>query len=135
MRFGKFGKLLHHDCVALGEGRIDRYTLFEIKPLGGVILNVFNSVEQDRFHTHAFNAISVMIFGAYREEIRTEYDVQVRTRRRDIRFLPRTLEHRILNSTPNAISVTICGPWKRSWTETSLAGRIRRMTWGRKPLL
>jgi len=133
MRLGRYGKILHHDRVALGRGRIDRFTLFEFKPLGGVIFNVFNSVEQDRFHTHAFNAISVMISGSYNEEIRKDYGYEQRKRHRDICYLPRTLEHRIMDSTPNAISVTLCGPWEGTWTETSLSGRIRKLTWGRKP--
>jgi len=133
MRLGRYGKLMHFDSVRLGQGRIDRFTLFEFKPIGGIILNVFNSIEQDRFHTHAFNAWSVMLRGSYAEEIRRQDAVvETRLRTRDVMYLPRHLEHRIMKSTKNAVSVTICGPWRDTWTETSVSGRTRRFMWGRR---
>lgn len=134
MRLGRYGKVLHFDRVKLGKGYVDRWTLFELKWLGSVIVNVFNTIAQDRFHTHAFAAVSVMLRGEYDEEIVTDGVVSRRTRRSDVIFLPRTLNHRLMKSSPNAASITLCGPWAPTWTETFLSGKTRRLTWGRKPV-
>jgi hypothetical protein len=45
--------------VALGQGYLDRYTILEIKWLFSIYFHVFNTVEQDRFHTHAFQCLGV----------------------------------------------------------------------------
>ena len=134
MRLGRYGKVLHFDRVKLGEGYVDRWTLFELKWLGSVIVNVFNTIAQDRFHTHAFAALSIMLRGEYDEQIVSGSGVKRRTRRGDVVFLQRTLNHRLMRSSPNAMSITICGPWAPTWTETFLSGKTRRLTWGRKPV-
>lgn len=140
MRLGIYGKILHKDRVGIGRGHIDRYTLFEFKYLGGVIFNVFNSIEQDRWHTHAFNSICIQLRGYYYEDtlqkIGNSYipmqKEQIRAFR--IRFLPRTHNHRILESSPNAWSLSIMGPWQKTWTETRWDYRRILYTWGRKRL-
>lgn len=137
MRLGRYGKFLHHDRVALGaNGYIDRYTVLEVKFLGALVLNVFNTTgPQDRFHTHAFNAISIMLWGSYNEFIKSSNPenewVMLRTRRRDVVYLPRTLNHCIGKSTPGAVSITLCGPWKRTWTEER-DGKVSTLGWGRR---
>ncbi len=128
MRLGRYGKILHWDTVKLGEGIIDRFTFFEFKPLGGIILNIFNSVKQDRFHTHAFNAVSIMFKGHYMEGIK---GCKSRRREHDIKYLPKTLNHKILQSSKNAMSLTIMGPWDKTWTET-FETKTREYRWGRK---
>ena len=134
MRLGKYGKVLHVDTVALGKGYIKRYTLIELKWLGGIILNVYHTQEQDRFHTHAFPAVSLMLQGHYRESILLPSGQTTSRLRKapDICYLPRSLCHRIMESTPGAMSVTLMGPWKKTWTEISEDTKVRTYTWGRK---
>lgn len=135
MRLGKYGKILHLDRVTLGKGTITRFTIFEIKFLFGIIVNIFNTKEQDRFHTHAFPAISVMLRGWYNEEYLDE-DGHVHfvwMNAFDVRYIPRSYNHRIGKSSRNAISVTFMGPWKTYWTETFLnTKKVLSYTWGRE---
>ncbi len=131
MRFGKYGKLFHWDNTSIGVGNIKRFTLIEIKNLGGVIFNIFNTVDQDRFHSHAFNAFSIMIKGYYYEDV-IENNSIVTKRIEKSRFIPRNYIHKITKSSPNAISVTIEGPWESSWNEYFDNGRIKSYTWGRQ---
>lgn len=132
MRLGKWGKFLHLDRVELGIGPIHRFTIFEFKPIGGVIINVYNTISQNRFHTHAFNAVSIMLRGWYEEEIKHRNGlITRRTRDTDIRYLSRHTFHRIMASSPNAVSVTFCGPWVKTWLEQFDDGRKIRYTWGR----
>lgn len=42
--------------IELGEGHIIQYTLFENKLIGGVWLYYWKTIEQNRFHTHAFSS-------------------------------------------------------------------------------
>lgn len=139
MRLGKYGKVFHHDRIEIGEGHIDRFTLFEFKPCAALIFNRFNTIRQDRFHTHAFNSWSLMLCGEYHESITNGGRTWGRTRKNDLVYLPRTLNHKILLSTPNAWSITICGPWAKTWTETTReefggADIEKTYTWGREKI-
>lgn len=146
MRLGKFGKLLHFDNTSLGVGNIKRFTIIEIKYLFGIIVNIFNTDNQDRFHSHAFNAFSWMIRGYYYEEvIVSETDpskyhpywlgVSVITKKIEkSRFIPKNYIHKITKSSPNAISITFEGPWDKNWNEFFDDGRIKHYSWGRKVL-
>lgn len=156
------GKVFHKDRVVFGGdietvGYIDRYTLIEFKPIGGIILNVFKTkAPQNRFHTHGFPAFSIMLLGAYEEESLDDTGkVRKRVRRAYSKsdggfptlegpvFLPRDLNHRIgktldTGSDIGAVSITLCGPWKKTWTETFWDDhkqswtKVRTLGWGRK---
>ena len=137
MRLGKYGKILHKDKIVLGMGSIDRFTLFEFKPLGGIILNRFNTKTQDRFHTHAFPAVSFMLRGYYRECVLQpnglEYYVTIKP---GIRYIPTYYNHQILDSSTNALSITVMGPWGWSWSETHAEKKTTRVyTWGRRRIV
>jgi len=133
MRLGKYGKVLHVDTVAIGEGYIKRYTLVELKWFGGLILNVYHTREQDRFHTHAFSAVSLMLWGHYRESILLPTGQTTSRVRKapDICYLPRSLCHKIMESTPGAVSITLMGPWHKTWKEIHQGNKVRTFTWGR----
>lgn len=133
MRLGKFGKLLHWDNTSLGIGNIKRFTIFECKYFGGIIINFFNTDNQDRFHSHAFHAFSIMIRGHYMEDI-IENNKVVTKKIEKSRFIPKNYIHKITKSTPNAISVTFEGPWGGSWNEYFDNGRVKTYGWGRKVL-
>jgi hypothetical protein len=118
--------------VALGQGHLDRYTVFEHKRLFGLYVHVFNTVEQDRFHSHAFDAYSLLLRGGYEEEVMADDGT---TSKRwvgpGLRFIPKSYNHRLLRSKPNTVSVLLAGPWAKFWTEDFPTFK-RILTWGRK---
>lgn len=133
MRLGRFGKILHWDNTSLGVGNIQRFTIFEIKYVCGIIVNIFNTTNQDRFHSHAFNAFSWMLRGHYFEEV-IEDGAVVTKKIEKSRFIPRNYIHKITQSTPNAMSITFEGPWESTWNEYFDTGRVKAYSWGRKVL-
>lgn len=132
MRLGKFGKFLHYDKTSLGIGNIKRFTVFECKYIGGIILNIFNTDNQDRFHSHAFNAFSLMLKGHYYEEVILSNGQVITKKIEKSRFIPRDYVHKITKSSFNAMSITFEGPWNKSWFEYFDNGRTKVYSWGRK---
>jgi hypothetical protein len=132
MRLGRFGKLFHWDNTAIGVGNIKRFTIIEIKHVGGIIVNIFNTEAQDRFHSHAFSAFSWMIRGHYYEDVIDRRFEVVTKKIEKSRFIPKNYIHKITQSSPNAMSVTFEGPWDSTWNEYFDDGRIRTYSWGRK---
>ncbi len=133
MRLGKYGKILHYEKISLGVGKIQRFILFEFKFIGGIILNIFNTDNQDRFHSHAFHAFSWMIKGWYNEDIILDNKV-ISKKIVHSRIIPKNYIHKIKESSKNAISITFEGPWGNTWNEFFDDGRIKLYTWGRKVL-
>ena len=134
MRLGKYGKILHYDKTSLGVGNIKRFVVFEFKYLGGIIVNVFNTVDQDRFHSHAFHAVSLMLRGFYNEDVVIGNTTIVKKITPGIRFIPKNYIHKIKDSSKNAISITFGGPWDKTWNEYFDDMRIKTYSWGRKVL-
>jgi hypothetical protein len=134
MRLGKFGKLLHWDNTSIGVGNIRRFTIFELKYVGGIIINVFNTENQDRFHSHAFHALSWMVHGHYFEDVIVDSGHIVTKKIEKSRFIPRNYIHKITKSSKNAVSVTFEGPWGGTWDEYFDNGRVKTYGWGRKVL-
>lgn len=138
MTLGKWFRCLQWTHVTFGTGHLNRLVLIEIKYLFAIYVNVWNVVEHDRFHTHAFSSISIFLKGQYYEEQLHEVTCfrGVKLFKAPlIRFIPRTSNHRMLQSSKNAISVTIAGPWDRFWTETFMDGTKRVLTWGRHEIM
>lgn len=117
--------------VALGEGHLDRLTIFECKNIFSVYIHCFNTVAQDRFHSHAFAGLAFLLWGGYYEEYKNDTGVYVKWVGPGVRYIPRAYNHRLLRSVPNTVSVLITGPWARHWTEEK-DGVVRTLTWGRK---
>lgn len=136
MRLGKYGKLMHFDRTSIGVGDIARFTIFEWKPIGGIIINVFNTTDQNRFHTHAFPAVSLMLRGTYEEDVMDletpGHPVHTKHTSLGFRFIPRQYCHKIRKSSKNAVSITFEGPWKAIWAEYFDNGRVKEYTWGRE---
>jgi hypothetical protein len=133
MKLGKFGKILHFDNTSLGVGNIKRFTVIELKYLFGIIINTFNTDTQDRFHSHAFSAFSLMLRGHYFEEVIEDGKVITKKIEKS-RFIPKNYIHKITKSSPNAMSITFEGPWESTWNEYFDDGRVKTYSWGRKVL-
>lgn len=133
MKIGNWFKAFEWAHIVFGTGHLDRFIVFENKYLGAIYFNRWNVVEHDRFHTHAFPSFSLFVRGYYYEEqLQSDGSVEkFKFKAPYVRFISRTSNHRMLNSSPNAWSITIAGAWDRMWSETFLNGAKRILTWGR----
>jgi hypothetical protein len=116
-------RLLKNRCKTFefGEGVIKRYTIVEFKNLFSIYLHAIDTIQQDRFHTHAFDAIGWTIRGGYSEQVLTnrlrnevieEYYVST-----GVRYIPKELNHRIMESIPGTVTILFTGPYSSIWTE------------------
>ena len=65
-------KFLSKSKIALGEGAVTQYILFEWKWLFSIIFYRWETVDQVRFHTHAFPALAFLLKGKYTEQVMDE---------------------------------------------------------------
>lgn len=123
--------------IELGKGHIVQYTLFESKLFGGIWLYNWKTIEQNRFHTHAFNSYAFLLRGYYVEETLDDQGNNLGKRTVNQRFKPRFLPkhycHRILEARPKTWTIVFFGKWDKHWweffeeTETWV-----KYGWGRK---
>jgi hypothetical protein len=127
--------ILKFNRFNFGKQIVTQFVIFEYKPIGSIIFFYFHKSgePQDRFHTHAFNAISFKFFGSYDEHILLDektgwYSVHKRTQ--FFKYFPRNSYHRIANSN-GCMTMLISGPWKKTWKEW-ISGKVTNYTWGRE---
>lgn len=105
--------------ILLGEQLVSEHTLLEWKPLFSIKLFNFHRTDgsQDRFHTHAFNAISFLLKGNYIEEVIEDGRVVRLNRNRSrVLFIPADQYHRITRSA-GCRTLLITGPWGAEFKE------------------
>lgn len=127
--------LLCYNRFEYGEQVVSQFVLFELKLLFSVLFFYFHRSlgQQDRFHTHAFNGLSVRLFGRYDEHLLLDEqtgEYVVLQRRRVLQYFPRERYHRIAKST-GCLTVLISGPWHGGWKEWK-DGRVTLYSWGRR---
>lgn len=106
--------------VTLGEGSVTQYTLFECKELCSVIFYRWNTVDQVRFHTHAFPAYAFLLRGFYHEKVITDKGNVVKKIVNQLfkpRFLARDYCHSIGYAKPNTVTMVLVGRWSKQWKE------------------
>ena len=121
--------------IELGKGEIIQYTIFESKKLGGIWLYNWKTIEQNRFHTHAFSSIAITLRGQYTEEVIKDGVIEQRVVRKLFRprKLPRNYCHRILDADPNTWTIVLFGKWSSFWWEYFQDSKTWvQYTWGRK---
>ena len=133
----KIFSLFKYNRFTFGKQVVSQFVVFECKWLFSIIFFYFHKCDdsQDRFHTHAFNAFSIKIFGKYLEyvlldETTGEYETTWRTQ--FFKYFQRNLFHKIGNST-GCLTLLFSGPWKKTWKEY-VDGQIVELTWGRDGL-
>lgn len=131
----RFLSILKYNKFKFGKQHISQFVIFECKYIGSIMFFYFHKSDysQDRFHTHAFNAISFKIFGNYDEHVLInentgEYEIHKRTN--IIKYFPRNSYHRIANSN-GCLTLLLSGKWKKQWKEY-INGEVKFYTWGRK---
>jgi len=126
--------LLRYNRFEFGEQIVSQFVVFECKWLFSIIFFYFHKTNgsQDRFHTHAFNAISFKIFGMYNEHILLSEETgfyQVKQRKTIFQYFPRNSYHRIAQSN-GCLTMLLSGPWKKTWKEY-IDGKVIHYNWGR----
>jgi hypothetical protein len=105
--------------VALGEGHVEQFIIFENKHLFSIILYKWFTIDQIRFHTHAFSAVAFLLKGWYWEKILFK-DIEM-PNFVNVPFLPRFLPknycHAIQQAKPGTRTLVITGPWQKHWYE------------------
>jgi hypothetical protein len=126
--------ILQYNKFTFGEQIVSQFVLFEWKRLGSIIFFYFHKSNgaQDRFHTHAFNALSFKIFGQYDEHVLLSEDTgkyRVDKRTQFFKYFPRNSYHRIANST-GCLTILFSGRWHKNWREY-INGTTVDYSWGR----
>ncbi len=106
--------------------------LVEIKKLFTVVLLNFRTGSREAYHSHAFGAVSWVLWGRL-----TEYSVGgvplPRTYRPSLIpvFTPASRFHKVY-AEKNSIVVSFRGPWKEDWLEyDSNTKELTKLGWGR----
>lgn len=112
--------VLRYKTFHLGTGHVTRYTIIEIRSLFSIYIHEISTDCQDRFHTHAFNAIGWTFSGSYIEEQIPEIgstETPIKKRISGVRIIPRMLNHKLLQAEPDTNTLLITGPYHDLWTE------------------
>lgn len=110
-------EILTYKCIKYGELKAHQFIIFENKKLFGILFFYFKGGDQDRFHTHAFNAISFKIFGSYIEGIlKQDKSIVYEKRTSFIKYFPKDAYHSI-NKSNGCLTLLFQGPWDKKWKE------------------
>lgn len=117
--------------INLGDQPVSELTILEWKRFFSIKMFKFHktSGKQDRFHTHAFNAVSILLSGDYVEEIIEFSRVKEykRSRKRFL-FIPKDSYHRITRSN-GCRTLLITGPWGEEFKELRFKHNSHRPSW------
>jgi hypothetical protein len=124
-------EICSYKSIIFGDLVAKQFVLFEHKKLFGILIFHFRGHRQDRFHTHAFNALSIKLWGTYTEGILDPKTGQAEYVQRDkiFKHFPRDSYHSINNS-EGCCTVLLQGPWKNTWKEFK-DGTETTLTWHR----
>ncbi len=126
-------KLFSYKKIILGDFVANQYTLIEHKGFFSVILYYFKGDGwQDRFHSHAFHAVSFKIFGTYNERKLLDSSsgqYSERTRKSFIKFFPKSSFH-MLGKSNGCLTILFSGPWEKTWKEYK-DGKEVELNWNR----
>jgi hypothetical protein len=106
-------------AINSGEQNVTEITVLEWKKYFSIKLFHFHKTtgNQDRFHTHSFNAVSLLLKGNYIEEVVVEGVVKPLPRNRSrIIYIPKGEFHRITKSN-GCWTLLVTGPWEPEWVE------------------
>ena len=120
--------------VALGKGSVTQHILFENKNLFSILFYKWNTIDQIRFHTHAFSSFAFLIKGWYWEKVLFNGIEMTNFVNQPLwpRYLPKNYCHAIQNAKPGSLTMVLAGPWDKYWYEYfPVKGFWRKYSWGR----
>lgn len=106
--------------VALGKGSVTQFIVFENKRLCSMIFYRWNTIDQVRFHTHAFASYAFLLRGKYTEHVKLNSHVTIVkpvNQWLKPRFIPKNYCHSIKYADPKTLTVVFTGPWQSYWYE------------------
>jgi hypothetical protein len=117
--------------VELGQGRVIQYTVFEFKYFLSLIFYRWETIDQVRFHTHAFASIAFLLYGWYWEQVKFGKHTMANFVNVPFlpRFIPRNYCHSVGHAFPGTLTMVIAGPWQKTWWEMFPATKDRYLTW------
>jgi hypothetical protein len=121
--------------IELGDGHIVQHTIFENKRWGGIWIYNWQTIRQNRFHTHAFSSYAFLLRGSYTEEVIVDGKIEQRevNQRFKPRYLPKNYTHRILKAEPKTWTIVFFGKWIPNWWEYFDDTKTWvKYSWGRK---
>lgn len=135
---GKYISIFRYNRFTFGNRIISQFVVFECKYLFSIIFFYFHKSEeiQDRFHTHAFNAISIKIFGSYDEHVLNDEktgEFSIRKRTEVVKYFPRDSYHRIGKGN-GCCTLLLSGPWKKTWKERTDDGLVIYYSWNKEEI-
>lgn len=130
--------------VVLGTGNVTQFIVWENKYFCSCILYTWQTIDQVRAHSHAFNAVTFLLHGWYWEDILLG-DRWVRTLVNQPlwpRYIPKGYVHAVKDSKPGTKTLLFCGPWQNVWWECFPANLSKgyltdmwvKYTWGRQKI-
>ena len=132
----KYFSFLSYNLFEFGDQHVSQFIVFESKYLFSIIFFYFHKSSgcQDRFHTHAFNALSFRVFGNYIEEfIVDNYEIVSKPRDRSrLLYIPKNSFHRITKS-DGCLTILLSGRWEKTWKEY-VNGQLIIYNWNRHVL-
>lgn len=127
-------KILKFKKIKLGEFIANQFTIIEIKNLFSFIVYYFKGDGwQDRYHSHAFNAIAINLFGNIQEEILDNNKTKIEIRNEWIKYYSKERYHK-LGKSKGCLMIVICGPWEKYWYEIK-DGIKRKLSWKRVQII
>jgi mannose-6-phosphate isomerase-like protein (cupin superfamily) len=112
----RFGKWSFFDKRKDGgeQSHVTAYFLAAIKPLFTIGLLHFADGTREAFHSHAFNAVTLVLSGRFREEYLDGKMVDFKAG--DVKYTPRKRFHKV-RSFGDTWALTFRGPWANTWKE------------------
>jgi len=111
------------------QSTVTAYFLCEFKSIFSIALLRFDKGSRENYHSHAFNALSILISGRLTEFF-AEGGAQKYKRLR-IKSTPSNLTHKVYAYQRSWV-ITLRGPWAESWTEVEPDGTVILLGHGRK---
>jgi quercetin dioxygenase-like cupin family protein len=114
MNFFKYWEFLKRRKDGGEQSHVTAYFLVAIKPLFTIALLHFADGTREAFHSHAFNAITVVVKGSFCEEYLEGKKVYFEAG--DVKYTPRKRFHKV-RSFGDTWALTFRGPWADTWKE------------------
>ncbi len=116
-------KLFHKSKDGGSESNVTGYWLIEWKKVFSIVLLRFDKGSREAFHNHAFNAVSWVLKGKLREEIKGTDENSWITLSRGIYpsfkpiYTPRECMHKVFGVADKTWVLSFRGPWSKTWKE------------------